>query len=170
MMWLQELSYAWALLPLFIWVLIAYIRRWHSYNEIIEEYSHSINLEAINLTVMAQPGEVTHHRYEFLFKNTISKPIEYNFTSLKMNGANIEGHFDNKRGVIRPNSTAKFFLPALPVSGAAKDVIEFEMVYGSPRKPNLRQWHKSVSAVLVGESISYTDIKDDDKEFLDVKR
>jgi hypothetical protein len=52
---LRQISYAWAFLPLLLWLFIAYVRRWAAHTEMLrtadDEAAFAIKLEAVDLHV-----------------------------------------------------------------------------------------------------------------------
>jgi hypothetical protein len=72
---LEEVSYAWALLPIVAWLLIAYVRRRHAHRALIDEYAGAVHLEKINHA----PNHIMLH-----LRNTTDKVLIYTVESLRI--------------------------------------------------------------------------------------
>src|SRR6266404_3572258 len=110
---LESISYAWAFLPLLIWVLIAYVRRWFSNRSrdltLNDEVSFAFkpvhfHVEQRNDPAFAKSGI----RVAFIFQNFSSRALRYKFETILLNGHS-QSDLSGLEDVVPPNGQAHFW-------------------------------------------------------------
>lgn len=170
--WLQSIDYAWGLLPLLIWVTIAYVRRWQAYNNLVGEYDHCLFLEHIQINKFESPNNVDENGEPKIegyclgltLRNTSDRPVKYEIENLNISDF-VPTAYDNKGAVISPQSQSIFFSPRIDSNTIPEEIlIKMELAYGSPMQPKIRMGHKKIKVSSVYPT-KFTYIEDTDNPY-----
>ena len=143
---LRQISYAWAFLPLLLWLFIAYVRRWAAHTEMLrtadDEAAFAIKLEAVDLHVEQRSDPHSGQsvvRLSFNFRNRTARAIRFNVRRIDVEGV-VQTDIQVREGILPANSADRFFssfviVPGWSVGQYKMFSASLEVEYGSALRP-----------------------------------